>query len=183
MTLQFNDLPELFSSRGTEQYSGEPVSQLEHALQCAALAQAESASDALITAALLHDLGHLFHDLGQTPTLRGVDDLHQYRALPFLRALFGPEVLDPIALHVDAKRFLCATREDYYGALSEDSKRSLQLQGGIFTQAQAQAFIDKPGAADAVRLRIWDDRAKRPDCVTPDLGHFLQYARRCLRPS
>ncbi|NCV26045.1 MAG: phosphohydrolase, partial [Betaproteobacteria bacterium] len=108
MTL--DDIGLLFRQRGHEQYSGEAVSQLEHALQCASLAEAEGASDALVTAAWLHDLGHLLHDLGDTPSLRGVDDLHQYRALPQLRGLFGPEVLAPIALHVAAKRYLCSTR-------------------------------------------------------------------------
>ena len=91
------------------------------------------ASAALVTAALLHDLGHLLNDQGETPTLRGVDDLHQYAALPFLRALFGDDVLEPIRLHVDAKRYLCATRPDYYDALSADSKRSLALQGGVYS--------------------------------------------------
>lgn len=183
MKLQFDDLEHVFGRRGGEQYSGEPVSQLEHALQCATLAEADSASKALITAALLHDLGHLLHDLGKTPTLRGVDDLHQYRAIPLLSGLFGREVLDPIALHVDAKRYLCATQKDYYEALSEDSKRSLRLQGGTFTKEQAQAFIQKRGAADAVRLRIWDDRAKQPARVTPKLAHFLECARSCIKPS
>jgi hypothetical protein len=81
---------------------------------------------------LLHDLGHLLHDLGETPSLRGVDDVHQYRALPFLRGLFTDEVLDAIKLHVDAKRYLCAAA-GYHSSLSADSKRSLLLQGGIFS--------------------------------------------------
>ena len=104
--LSFDDIERLFEERGGEQYSGEPVTQLQHALQTAALAEAEGAGDALVTAALLHDLGHLLHDLGETPSLRGVDDVHQYRALPFLRGLFPDAVLDAIKLHVDAKRYL-----------------------------------------------------------------------------
>ena len=80
--LSLADIEALFERRGGEQYSGEPVTQLEHALQTAALAEGEGADDELVTAALLHDLGHLLHDLGETPTLRGVDDVHQYRALP-----------------------------------------------------------------------------------------------------
>ena len=177
--LTLDDIETLFAHRGGEQYSGEPVTQLEHALQCGALAEAEGADDELVTAAFLHDLGHLLQDLGETPTLRGVDDVHQYAALPFLRGLFGERVLGGIQLHVDAKRYLCATRPGYHDALSEDSKRSLKLQGGIFTADQAQAFIARPGAADAVRLRIWDDLAKTAGAPTPPLSHFMSRARRC----
>ena len=179
MALSIEDIERLFADRGGEQYAGEPVTQLEHALQAAALGEAEGASDSLITAALLHDLGHLLHDLGESPTERGIDDVHQYRALPFLRGLFDEEVLGAIRLHVDAKRYLCATRSGYFEALSDDSKRSLKLQGGIFDAAQAQAFIAQPGAEGAVRLRIWDDLAKTAGLETPPLSHFLARARRC----
>ena len=179
MALTLQDIGELFALRGGEQYAGEPVTQLEHALQSAALAEAEDADDELVTAALLHDLGHLLHDLGATPTLRGMDDVHQYRAIPFLRGLFGENVLGAIAGHVDAKRYLCATRAGYEAALSDDSKRSLALQGGVFDPADAQAFLAKPGAERAVRLRIWDDLAKVPAQATPPLAHFLARARRC----
>ena len=180
MALTLGDIEQLFATRGGEQYSGEPVTQLEHALQCAMLAENGNADDALVTAALLHDLGHLLHDLGATPTLQGVDDVHQYRALPFLRGLFGDAVLDPIKLHVDAKRYLCATRADYFAGLSDDSRRSLALQGGIFSASQADSFIRLPGADAAVRLRVWDDLAKEDGLDTPPLSHFLDRARRCV---
>ncbi len=179
MALTLTDIDKLFTERGGERYSGEPVTQLEHALQCALRAEAENADDELVTAALLHDLGHLLHDLGETPSARGVDDLHQYRALPFLRGLFSGAVIDSIKLHVDAKRYLCATRAGYFEALSEDSKRSLDLQGGIFDGQQAQAFIAQPGAAGAVRVRVWDDLAKTAGLSTPPLSHYLERARRC----
>ena len=177
--LSLNDIEQLFADRGGEQYAGEGVTQLEHALQSAQLAEAEGADDELVTAALLHDLGHLLHDLGDTPTLQGIDDIHQFRALPFLRGLFGDAVLDAIRLHVDAKRYLCAMRPGYFAALSDDSKRSLGLQGGIFNEAQAEAFIAQPGAAQAVRLRVWDDQAKAAGLATPPLAHYLERARRC----
>jgi len=179
MALTFADIEELFARRGGERYAGEAVTQLEHALQCAQLAEADGASDELVTASLLHDLGHLLHDLGETPSLQGVDDIHQYRALPFLCGLFGDAVIEPIKLHVDAKRYLCAARHGYFAALSDDSKRSLGLQGGIFNEGQAEAFIAQRGAADAVRLRVWDDQAKTAGLPTPALGHFLERARRC----
>ncbi len=180
MSLSLPDIEALFARRGAEQYSGEPVTQLEHALQCATLAEAEGADNELVTAALLHDLGHLTQDLGESPTLRGLDDRHQHAALPHLKGRFPARVLGAIGLHVDAKRYLCATRPGYHGALSEDSKRSLLLQGGVFDAAQAAAFIALAGAADAVRVRVWDDLAKSPSMVTPPLAHFLERARRVV---
>lgn len=177
--LSITDIRTLFDQKGHAQYAGEPVTQLEHALQSAALAEAEGADDELVTAALLHDLGHLVHNHGETPTLRGLDDLHQYVALPFLRGLFPDRVLGAIQGHVDAKRYLCATRPGYLEALSADSQRSLALQGGVFDAAAAAAFIAAPGAAEAVRLRLWDDAAKSPTMQTPPLEHFLARAQRC----
>jgi phosphonate degradation associated HDIG domain protein len=179
MALTFPDIEQLFAERGDEQYAGEPVTQLQHALQCALQAEQEGADDELVSAALLHDLGHLLHDLGPTPTLNSVDDLHQYRALPFLHGLFDAGVTQPIRLHVDAKRYLCATRSGYRAALSDDSKRSLLLQGGVFTAAQCEAFLRQSGAADAVRVRVWDDLAKCEALATPPLSHYLDRARRC----
>jgi predicted HD phosphohydrolase len=108
--------------------------------------------------------------------------VHQYAAIPFLRGLFGERVLGGIRLHVDAKRYLCATRTGYHEALSADSKRSLVLQGGVFDADQAAAFIAQPGASDAVRVRLWDDQAKVARAPTPPLAHFIERARRCVIP-
>jgi phosphonate degradation associated HDIG domain protein len=181
--LSLADISALFARHGASQYTGEPVTQLEHALQTAHLAEQAGAGDALVTASLLHDLGHLLAEqagtLGDTPTLRGIDDAHQYFALPFLRGLFADAVLQPIKLHVDAKRYLCQVDAGYRQRLSEDSQRSLQLQGGVFDAAQAQAFFALAGAADAVRLRRWDDLAKEAALATPPLAHFLSRAGRC----
>jgi phosphonate degradation associated HDIG domain protein len=173
--LSIADIVKLFAKRGHEQYDGEPVTQLQHALQTALLAEKAGADCELIVACLLHDLGHLLHDFGPTPTNTGLDDVHQYRVLPFLRPLFGPGVLDPIKLHVDAKRYLCATEAGYYHTLSADSVRSLELQGGVFNAEQVDEFIRHPHAAQAVMLRRWDDKAKRADWVTPDLDWFSKY--------
>ena len=179
MALALDDIALLFARHGATQYSGEPVTQTEHALQTAWFAEQSGADAQLITAALLHDLGHLLHDHGQTPTARGIDDLHQFSALPFLRGLFAERVLDAIRWHVDAKRYLCATRAHYAAALSADSRRSLALQGGVFTADQAQAFIARPHAGEAVRLRLWDDSAKIKGLPTPGLEHYLAIAARC----
>lgn len=184
MALTLNDIEALFAARGGRMYAGEPVTQLQHALQSGRLAEQDGASDELVVASFLHDLGHLINDQGETPTLRGIDDRHEYVALPFLRDLFGPAVLQPIRLHVDAKRYLCArgdgtiTGAEYWTALSIDSKRSLELQGGIFSEAQAAAFRDEPFSNDGVRLRLWDDRAKLQDAQTPPLAHYLALAGR-----
>ncbi|MDH4390649.1 MAG: HD domain-containing protein [Aquabacterium sp.] len=177
--LRIDTIEAIFLRRGGEQYSGEPVTQLQHAQQAATLAEAEGADDELVTAALLHDLGHLVQDLGDTPSLRGVDDLHQFIAIPFLRGLFSDRVLGAVQGHVDAKRWLCATRPGYLQALSADSQRSLVLQGGVFDAAQAATFIARPGAQEAVRLRLWDDQAKSATMLTPPLAHFIARARRC----
>ncbi len=162
-----------FITNGSEQYGREAVTQLQHALQCAFLAEAAQQSSTLITACLLHDVGHLLHDLGEDAAVRGIDDRHEYRALPFLSQHFPPAVTETVRLHVNAKRYLCATQADYWDALSLASQLSLELQGGIFSEAEAIAFIQQPHAKDAVQLRIWDDLAKDPQAKTPDLSHFL----------
>lgn len=163
---------DLFEQGGHEMYSGEPVSQLQHALQSATLAEQAGATPELVCAALLHDLGHLLNPQGETPSARGIDDTHQYFAIPYLRGLFSPAVLEPIRLHVDAKRYLCATDAGYRERLSEDSKRSLELQGGVFSADDAAQFMARPYAEDAVRLRLWDDQAKVEGMATPDLQYF-----------
>ncbi|HVG03670.1 MAG TPA: HD domain-containing protein [Burkholderiaceae bacterium] len=186
MALGLEDIEPLFAAKGSRMYAGEPVTQLQHALQSAQLAEQSGADAALIVAALLHDLGHMVNDQGETPTLRGIDDRHEYVALPFLRGLFDEAVLQPIRLHVDAKRYLCARGHvatsgivrgaQYWANLSADSKRSLELQGGIFTDAEAQRFIAQPYAAGAVSVRLWDDAAKIEDAATPPLAHYMALA-------
>jgi phosphonate degradation associated HDIG domain protein len=171
----------LFDCHGGRMYAGEPVTQLEHALQTAHSAELAGADAALVTASLLHDLGHLLNDQGETPTARGIDDVHQYAALPFLRPLFDDEVLEPIRLHVDAKRFLCATVPGYYDGLSADSKRSLVLQGGPYDQEAAAVFAARPGALRAIALRRWDDAAKIAGVVTPPLEHFANIMETAMR--
>ena len=113
------------------------------------------------------------------PTARGIDDQHQYYSIPFLRPLFPPAIIEAIRLHVDAKRALCALEPEYYEGLSQDSKRSLALQGGIFSAAGVEAFMAKPFAENALRVRRWDDRAKVAGQSTPVLSHYLEIARRC----
>jgi phosphonate degradation associated HDIG domain protein len=183
MAITLGDIERLFEAHGHIEYSGEGVTQLEHALQAAHLAEANGAAPELVTAALLHDLGHMLNLQGDTPTARGIDDQHQYFAIPFLRPLFPLAVIEAIRLHVDAKRALCAVEPGYHDALSEDSKRSLVLQGGTYTPEQAAAFRAKPHAEDAMRVRRWDDAAKVPGAATPTLDHYLAIAARCALPA
>ena len=179
MGLRLEDIGALFREHGHIEYSGERVTQLEHALQAAHRAERAQAPMELVTAAFLHDLGHLLNQQGETPSERGIDDQHQYFAIPFLRPLFPPAVIEPIRLHVDAKRALCAVDGAYHEQLSEDSKRSLELQGGVFTPEAAAAFLAKTHAEDAMRVRRWDDAAKVPGESTPPMEHYLEIAARC----
>jgi phosphonate degradation associated HDIG domain protein len=170
----------LLAERGAARYGGEQVSQLEHALQCAALAEADGAAPELVAAALLHDVGHLLHRHGDDAAQRGVDDRHEQIGAGWLARGFVPAVAEPVRLHVPAKRYLCATDPAYFGALSAGSVRSLALQGGPLTPGEAVAFLAAPHAAEAVRLRRWDEAAKVPGAATPPLAQFRSLLARCL---
>jgi phosphonate degradation associated HDIG domain protein len=179
-----NFVVRLFKQRGGAAYIGEAVSQTEHALQTAWAAEQAGVGDALVAAALLHDVGHLLHDLPEDCARAGVDDAHEERGARWLARHFGPEVAEPVRLHVAAKRFLCATDPSYAGRLSEASLRSLRLQGGPFTPEEAAQFRAHPHAEAALMLRRLDEQAKAPGLGTPDLEHFrprLEAARAARR--
>jgi phosphonate degradation associated HDIG domain protein len=178
MALSFDDIEHLLSTRGFHQYGREAVSQLEHALQCAQLAEQAGETPATVVAALLHDLGHLLVPGGDTA---GQDDLHQYVALPFLRGLLPDAVLEPIRLHVDAKRYLCTMEPGYWETLSPASQHSLVLQGGAYTVPEAERFAGQPFAQEAIRLRRYDDHAKVPGLATPPLTRYLAITRALAR--
>lgn len=169
MALEIEEITRLYETYGAQWYGGEGVDQLQHALQCAHLAEQAGASPELIAAALLHDLGHLL----QQDAPAGKDDVHQYVVVPFLRGLFPPAVIEPIRLHVDAKRYLCATDGAYAAQLSEASVSSLAMQGGPFSSEQAQVFLNQSFAADALALRRWDDLAKSPAAQPPSWAHYV----------
>jgi phosphonate degradation associated HDIG domain protein len=162
----------LFNDKGHSEYGGEAVTQLEHALQTATLARENNASDQLITAALLHDIGHLLHDLPNDAPLKGIDDVHENKAAVSLRKYFPEAVTEPVRLHVMAKRYLSSTEETYYSLLSEPSKQSLVLQGGLMSSAEVSAFEQNPFFSDAVMLRKWDDQAKVKELTTAPVEDF-----------
>lgn len=167
---------ELLEQRGDSQYGGEAVTQLEHALQAALLAEQEQAPPELIVAALLHDVGHLLHELPDDAPDTGIDDRHEHSAGNFLGKWFPQSVAEPVRLHVAAKRYLCAVDEGYMSSLSQPSLVSLALQGGPMSSEEVAEFERGPYAHDAKRLRRWDDAAKVPRLPTPPLSHFATYA-------
>jgi phosphonate degradation associated HDIG domain protein len=171
---------QLFRDRGRAAYLGEAVSQTEHALQTAWAAEQAGAGPALITSALLHDVGHLLHDLPEDGAGAGLDGRHEELGARWLEPFFGPDVIQPIRLHVPAKRYLCAVDPDYRGQLSEASLLSLKVQGGPFTLEEAEAFRADPHAEAALALRRWDEAAKVKGLPTPDVRHFLPHLESVL---
>jgi phosphonate degradation associated HDIG domain protein len=170
-----NQIKRLFDRSGSSLYGGEAITQLEHGLQAAMLAEVAGAEPALIVAALVHDIGHLLHDLPDDAPDQGVDDIHERLGFEWLQNHFGPEVSAPVRMHVDAKRYLCAVEPGYEPSLSEPSRQSLLLQGGPYNQSEVDAFENQPYFNNAVYLRRWDDLAKVPNLATPSLEHFLAY--------
>jgi [1-hydroxy-2-(trimethylamino)ethyl]phosphonate dioxygenase len=166
------EIVKLFNDHGDSQYGGEAVTQVEHALQCALLAEQEEATRELIVAALLHDVGHLLHALPDDAPELGVDDRHEVLAGRWLRNHFGPAVVEPVQLHVAAKRYLCATDVSYHNQLSPPSQLSLKLQGGPMAQNEVIQFEANIYFRDAIRLRRWDDTAKVSDLATPSVEHY-----------
>jgi gamma-butyrobetaine dioxygenase len=174
---------DILTRRGDDAYLGEPITQLGHALQTAHAAERSGMGPALIVAALLHDVGHFLHDLPEDCALQGLDSRHEDAGGRFLARYFGPEVSEPVRLHVDAKRYLAATEPWYLGLLSEASTLSLKLQGGPFDEAGRRRFEAEPFAKDAVRLRRWDEAGKDPAATYPGLDHYRAMAKALLRPT
>ena len=172
-----DDIVAVFARRGHTAYEGEGITQLQHAWQCGLLARQAGAAPPLQLAAWLHDLGHLMSDLEGSPTLRGINDAHEHRAAKALAVEFGPAVAGPVALHVLAKRCLVTVRPNYRDELSPDSIRSLELQGGAMRVDEVEAFLELPSGHDALRLRVWDDRAKDPALHFASVEHALAEMR------
>jgi gamma-butyrobetaine dioxygenase len=171
-----DEVIELYDRVGGDPYD-EVVTQVAHALQSAARAQGAGAPDTMVAAALLHDVGHLLDlDRGRGPAgtgIRDVDLRHEDTGAAWLRPLFPPEVTAPIALHVRAKRYLCAVDPAYRGQLSDGSVRSLVLQGGPMAGDEVQRFEALPASSEAVLLRRWDDAAKVVGASPPAMSEYV----------
>ena len=176
-----NEIQRLFSEYGDAMYAGEPVTQTAHALQCALQAEQQGVPNALITAALLHDVGHLLHDFGENCANDGIDDRHEQLGATWLQKTFDLDVCEPVKLHVPAKRYRCAVDHEYRSRLSAASTRSLQLQGGAMNDDEVALFRENPWFQQALQLRDWDDAAKLSDLKTPPLSYFLKHVERSLR--
>jgi phosphonate degradation associated HDIG domain protein len=165
---RFRQITAFFDRYGTLMY-GEAITQIDHALQCGQLAVEAGEDDALVVAALLHDIGQFVDNSGDAAVTAGVDARHEHIGADYLARWFGPEVTEPVRLHVAAKRYLCATAPGYAERLSGASTLSLALQGGAMNAHEEAAFEANPWFARAVRLRHYDDQGKRKGWQVPDL--------------
>lgn len=181
MTDILAEIQRLLEHKASGRYGLTLINQQQHALQAAFLAEREGKGDALIVAALLHDVGHMVHDLGENPADAGIDDRHEELGNTWLQAHFGPEVTEPVRLHVAAKRYLCAVEADYFAKLSPDSVKSLALQGGPMSAEEVAAFEALPQHQEAVQLRRYDEQAKVKGLETPPVAHFMPAVARCLK--
>jgi predicted HD phosphohydrolase len=170
-------LADIFERRGAAAYLGEDVTIAEHMLQCAALAEAEGAPETLVAAALLHDIGYFTSEF-ETPSQDTADSRHDAAGAAFLEAYFPPVISETVRLHVAAKRYLCAARDDYYEKLSSASKHSLSVQGGPMNEAERTQFRSLEFHREAVSVRLWDDGGKAMGSRTKT---FAQYRPLLLR--
>jgi gamma-butyrobetaine dioxygenase len=180
-----SEIAQVFERFHNIPYLGEGVTQVAHALQAAREAEKARASDELIAAALLHDIGHLVHTLPQEdPGYVGYwhrNDGHEVAGAKWLGRGFPDTVTQPVRWHVPAKRYLCAVEPDYFKHLSSGAQHSLQLQGGPMSPYEIREFEENQWCQAAIAVRRWDDAAKRPGRHTPPLQHYLEIARRCTK--
>ena len=171
-----------YMERRGQSFYDEVVTQLEHALQCAALAKQNNASPTLIASALLHDIGHFILDEHNADVaFLDIDLNHEEIGAQYLEPFFPEVVTTPIRLHVPAKRYLCTTDASYYDGLSDASKRSLKVQGGTMSDKEREAFEQIPHYQDALTLRRWDDLAKVNGLETVGLATYRNIVQQCLK--
>lgn len=174
-------IADIFARRGAEEYLGEPVTISEHMLQCAECAEKEGAGDALVAAALLHDIGHFTNEFPDDAADQNIDSLHEEAGARVLQKFFPPLIHDCVRYHVDAKRYLCATDPGYFGRLSTASIHSLKLQGGPMSPAEAELFAENPYLEEILKVRIWDDIGKDPDAKAPEFAHYAPLLERVVQ--
>ncbi|WP_259782258.1 phosphonate degradation HD-domain oxygenase [Aestuariispira ectoiniformans] len=173
----------LFHEMGDRSYLGEAISQAEHGLQCAVVADQFNSPDSLVAAALLHDIGHFLHDFGDDCMAEGIDSRHEDVGADFLARFFAEEVTEPVRMHVDAKRYLCAVEPDYFELLSPASIESLRLQGGPMSAQEAEAFAKSPHLEQALQLRRFEEAGKNVGVETPPVEHYRVLLEGLIRKS
>jgi len=166
------EVKELFDSAQAEEYLGEDITLVEHMIQCAELARKSKAPAWLIVAALLHDIGHILVPDAATAQDSGVDMHHDDVGAEWISKRFPNNVVQTVRLHVDAKKYLVSTDSQYFDRLSEASKITLAIQGGMFSELEATEFIQQQYAYEAVLLRNWDDAGKVRGAVQSILSDF-----------
>ena len=162
----------IFERRGGEEYLGEPVTMGEHMLQGATIAEQDGQPEEIIVAALLHDIGHFTSEFGTFMMDDTEDRHHEDAGAAVLERFFPKIVTDCCRYHVAAKRYLCATRPDYFNRLSAASVHSLNLQGGAMTPDEVVAFERNPNLEDIITVRYLDEAGKKAGMNTPDFWHF-----------
>jgi phosphonate degradation associated HDIG domain protein len=173
-------LADIFERRGAEEYLGEPVSMAEHMLQGAKLAEEAGASDALVAAALLHDVGHYTSEFGTYSPEDTEDKHHDDAGAEVLAPFFPALVTECVRLHVAAKRYLCATDPSYFAKLSPASVHTLSLQGGPMSAEEVAAFEQNPFHAEACRVRLWDEGGKVPGMPTRAFDDYAPLLQRVV---
>lgn len=173
-------LEDIFERRGGEEYLGEPVTMAEHMLQGATIAEHNGQEEEIIVAALLHDIGHFTSEFGTFSMEDTEDRYHEEAGAQVLERFFPSVVTDCVRFHVAAKRYLCATRPDYFKRLSEASVHSLNLQGGPMSAEEVAAFEQNPNLEKIVAVRYLDDAGKHPDMQTPRFAHFAPMVQRVV---
>lgn len=170
----------IFDRRGDEEYLGEPVTMAEHMLQGATIAETNGQDEIIIVSALLHDIGHFTSEFG-TFTMEDTEDRHHEEAgARVLEEFFPSVVTDCVRFHVAAKRYLCATKPEYFNRLSEASIHSLNLQGGPMSAEEVAEFEKNPNLKEIIAVRYLDEAGKRADMATPDFWHFAPMVQRIV---
>ena len=173
----------IFANEGRAEYLGESVSMAEHMLQTAALADRAGASEPLVAACLLHDIGH-FAQI-RTPGIDLASDWHRghdVAGAAFLEDRFGPEVCEPVRLHVAAKRYLCTVEQGYLDRLSPASLHTFEVQGGGLSAEERAAFETRPYAEQALRLRRWEEAGKTAATQVHGFAHYASLLRSLRAP-
>lgn len=173
-----NEVFSLYEKFGDEDYIGEPVSQLEHMSQAAALAEAEGYDDEVILAAFFHDIGHLCADADEAESMDGMGNVdHEKLGADYLLERgFSERVANLVQCHVIAKRYLTYKYPEYYECLSDASKTTLEFQGGVMTEDEATDFELNPDAELIIKLRYWDDMAKEMNVPVNNIDYLKSIA-------